>query len=133
MQIYKVEEADEEAVNDFLYRNNNVSKEPLLAHGYVVEMNGRIDGCFVLEPMEDGHYWLKQLYITQSEAKKLPVLLEGILVIAKKIEAKCVYVHSHQPVVDILLEALQFKREGQIELKKMDSQKNGNWWTYNVS
>lgn len=133
MQIYKVEEADQEAVNDFLYRNENVSKELLSSHGYVVEMNGRIDGCFVLEPMEDRYYWLKQLYITQSEARKLPVLLEGILVIAKKIEAKCVYVHSHQPVVDILLEALQFKREEQIEVRKIDSQKNGNWWAYNVS
>lgn len=133
MQILKVKEAKKQAVNDFLDRNDNVSKDCLLTHGYVVEMNGRIDGCFVLEPMENQAFWLKQLYITQSEARKLPVLLEGILVIARKIEAKCVYVHSHQPVVDILLEALQFKREEQIEVRKIDQHKKGNWWTYNVS
>ncbi|MFS0750284.1 hypothetical protein [Oceanobacillus sp. 1P07AA] len=133
MQIFKVEEAEQQAVNDFLERNENVSKDLLFSHGYVVEMNGRIDGCFVLKPIEDNAYWLKQLYITQSEARKLPVLLEGILVIARKIEAKCVYVHSNQPVVDILLEALQFKREEQIEVRKIEQHKKGNWWTYNVS
>ncbi|MED4475656.1 hypothetical protein [Oceanobacillus caeni] len=90
--------------------------------------------CFILDEMDEKDaYWLKQLYITRTEANKLPVLLESILTIAKSLKAKSVYVHSHQPVVDILLEALQFHPQKDASFVDKYPLKKGSWWTYNVS
>ncbi|MUK89639.1 hypothetical protein GMD78_14820 [Ornithinibacillus sp. L9] len=112
---------------------HNIHKDSLLEHGYVVEMNENIKGCFVLSPVNDGVYWLKQLYVSQEEAKNLPVLLETIITMAKGLQAKKLYVHSHQPVVDILLDALQFHPQERALLVDNPPRTRGNWWAYDVS
>ncbi len=122
-----------EQLETFFTKNPNVDKNSVFEKGYVVEMNNMVEGCFILDQVEEGIYWLKQLYITQSEAGKLPFLLEAILVLAKERNAKSVYVHSHQPVVDLLLEALQFYPQTTSLFEKKYPVKSGNWWAYNVS
>ncbi|WP_373893986.1 hypothetical protein ACUL41_02310 [Virgibacillus natechei] len=133
MNLITAYSAPEEKLDHFLENNRNVNKESLLRSGYVVEIEGQIQGCFSLEKMDEGVYWLKQLYITKAEAAKLPVLLESILNLAKEQDAKKVYVNSHQPVVDVLLEALQFHPQKEEVFVGKSNQKEGNWWTYNVS
>lgn len=133
MNLIAAHRAPEEKLDHFLENNQNVNKESLLDLGYVVEIEEQIQGCFSLEKMDEGVYWLKQLYITKAEAAKLPVLLESILNLAKEQDAKKVYVHSHQPVVDLLLEALQFHPQKEEVVVGKSTQEEGNWWTYNVS
>ncbi|GAA0436500.1 MAG: hypothetical protein ACQEWU_15515 [Bacillota bacterium] len=133
MNLIPAYKASSEQIEHFLKNNPNVNQESLLRKGYVVELRGEIEGCFILEEMEEGTYWLKQLYITQSEAAHLPVLLESILLMAKQQHAERVYVHSHQPVVDILLEALQFHPQKEKVFVDKYDKSNGNWWLYHVS
>lgn len=134
MNIIPANKAQEEQLQEFFTRNENLDKDGLMEKGFVVEINSKIEGCFLLDQMDEKDvYWLKQLYITRTEANKLPVLIESILTIAKTMEAKRVYVHSHQPVVDILLEALQFHPQTDTSFVDKYPLKRGNWWTYNVS
>ncbi|MEN2767279.1 hypothetical protein [Ornithinibacillus xuwenensis] len=122
-----------EKVEEFLRTTEHINKDSLLKDGYVVEVNEQIKGCFVLSTLEDGSYWLKQLYIAKEAAQNLPVLLETIIVMVKGMEAKKLYVHSHQPVVDILLDALQFHPQKEAITVNNFSRKEGNWWAYDVS
>ncbi|CDQ38288.1 MULTISPECIES: GNAT family N-acetyltransferase [Virgibacillus] len=133
MNLIPADKAEEGKIDKFLENNPNVKRQSLLCKGYVVELKGQIEGCFILEEMEEGTYWLKQLYITQSEAAILPVLLEAILMMAKQQHAQRVYVHSHQPVVDILLEALQFHPQKERVFVDKYDKSEGNWWLYHVS
>ncbi|PAV31371.1 hypothetical protein CIL05_01580 [Virgibacillus profundi] len=133
MKLIPAYQASENQIDQFLHKNQNVEKDSLLQMGYVVEIQDQIEGCFILEAMDEGVYWLKQLYITKSEAAKLPILLESILTLAKKQQAKRVYVHSHQPVVDILLEALQFRPQKEKVFVDKYNADQGSWWSYSVS
>lgn len=133
MKLIRANQISVAKMEAFLKHNENVKKDGLMKHGYVVELNNKIEGCFVLEEMGDEMYWLKQLYITQTQAAKLPVLLESILVLAKEQHAKTVYVHSHQPVVDIILDALQFHPQKESRFVDKQEKLEGNWWSYQVS
>ncbi|WP_077329355.1 hypothetical protein [Virgibacillus siamensis] len=133
MKLIPANKAPKKELARFLEMNENVDGKLLVDKGYAVEVNEKIEGCFVLDAVENDIYWLKQLYITKSAAAKLPVLLEGILTLAKKKQARKVYVHSHQPMVDILLEALQFHPQAGSEWVNKYPIEKGNWWTYNVS
>lgn len=133
MKVMPVKHATYEQLDDFLTRNDRIDKPLLFDKGFVVEIRGRIEASFILDELDSGGYWLKQLYITQSHAAKLPVLLETILQIARKQDAKIVYVHSHQPVVDILLESLDFQQEKNKQNIPEKSVTSGSWWSYHVS
>lgn len=133
MNLLRANQVPEEKLDQFLTCNENLNKENLLKKGYVVEIDHHIKGCFIIEHIEKDLYWLKQLYITQPEARFLPLLLESILALAKKQHAKKVFVHSHQPMVDIILESLQFHPQSKnIWLDEFINHK-GQWWTYHVS
>ncbi|MGM8364768.1 hypothetical protein ACLIBG_04700 [Virgibacillus sp. W0181] len=133
MNIMPANRASENTLAHFLDRNKDIKKESLLYSGYVVEVEGAIEGCFSLEQMEEGIFWLKQLYITQTHAARLPYLLEGILTLVKRKQAKVIYVHSHQPVIDLLLEALQFNPQKESVFSEEYPITQGNWWSYKVS
>lgn len=133
MELIAANYASQEKLNTFLEHNKDVEREQLLEKGYVVEVKETIEGCFVLDAVEVDVYWLKQLYITKNAAASLPILLESILALAKEKHAKKVFVHSHQPMVDILLEALQFQPQKENALVQAPPEKEGYWWTYNVS
>ncbi|WP_164667568.1 GNAT family N-acetyltransferase [Virgibacillus doumboii] len=135
MKLIAAKNAPVEKLKNFLESNENVDKNLLLEKGYVVEIKDTIEGCFVMD-LVDNHqdkYWLKQLYITPGAAASLPVLLETILALAKEKQAKQVFVHSHQPMVDVLLEALQFHPQKNDLLEDKYPVDKGSWWTYNVS
>ena len=133
MELIPASHVSENQINQFLEKNTNVAKDSLLQLGYMVQIDDQMEGCFILEAMGEGIFWLKQLYITQAEAGKLPVLLEAILTLAKQQQAKRVYVHSHQPVVNILLEALQFHPQKEKMFVDKYNVDKGNWWAYHVS
>jgi len=133
MKIMAAEHATIDKIETFLDTTHEINKEGLLHDGYVVEIDEKIKGCFVLSIIEDDVYWLKQLYIAEEAAAHLPVLLESILQMSKGKQAKKLYVHSHQPVVDLLLEALQFNPQPKKELSEKLGKREGNWWAYQVS
>lgn len=134
MKLIRINQIPYNILQEFLLKNPNIKGKDLLKSGYGVVKSDEMIGCFVLESMNEGDScWLQKLYITQSETKKLPVLIESILALAKRQEAKRVHVHSHQPVVDILLEALQFSPQRTREYVPMNTMITGNWWTYQVS
>lgn len=126
-----VEQAKRES---FFSLNEHLDQDSLLKSGYLVEEKGQIIGCFMIEPIEQDSYWLKQLYITQTKARLLPALLEATLTLAKRKRAKKVFVFSHQPMVDIILSALQFHEDHTRNNFIKDKQyRQGTWWTYDVS
>ncbi|MGP4106170.1 GNAT family N-acetyltransferase [Virgibacillus sp. L01] len=133
MKLIAANQTSQEKLENFLKSNDNVEQDLLKKKGYVVEIEDNIQGCFILDSIEEGIYWLKQLYITKDYAKSLPVLLEAILAMAKEKQAKKVFVHSHQPMVDVLLEALQFYPQKENDLVDKSPIDKGSWWTYNVS
>lgn len=133
MKIMSARHASVEKIDTFLATTQHFNTDGLLKEGYVVEIEGKIKGCFVLSMIESDVYWLKQLYIAEEAAANLPVLLETILQMTKGKQAKKLYVHSHQPVVDLLLEALQFYPQSEEEIVHPLAKKDGNWWAYHVS
>ncbi|WP_042143894.1 hypothetical protein [Paucisalibacillus sp. EB02] len=133
MRLLIASEVAEDKITEFLSTTDQVDQKSLLQDGYVVEIGDEIKGCFVLSTVEKDIFWLKQLYISKEAAQRLPVLLEMIIVLAKTKKAKKVYVHSHQPVVDILLGALQFHPQKEALNVNSNRPKQGNWWAYEVS
>jgi len=131
MKLIEASRVSKNRLEDFLKNNDQIEILPLLKTGYVVEFDDRIIGCFELAPIEENAFWLKQLYIIQNEAVKLPVLLEFILAFAKQKEAKVVYAHSAQPVTDLLLESLSFSLQTNQSLQLKEAVKRkGHWWSY---
>lgn len=135
MHMIRANDVAYDRLKVFLEKNQLVDKVNLLKNGYVVEIQDKIEGCFILEKMceGEGEYWLKQLFITKEHAAMLPVLLEAILTLAKQQQAIMVYVHSYQPVVDLLLEALQFHPQKEKVFVDKQTITKGNWWSYSVS
>ncbi len=133
MKLIAANQTSQEKLENFLKSNDNVEQDLLKKKGYVVEIEDNIQGCFILDSIDEGVYWLKQLYITKDYAKSLPILLEAILAMAKEKQATKVFVHSHQPMVDVLLEALQFYPQKENTLVDKRPIDKGSWWTYNVS
>ncbi|MFC4558089.1 hypothetical protein ACFO3D_07685 [Virgibacillus kekensis] len=133
MKLIPANQASEEKLECFFQSNPEVKTDLLLQIGYIVELNDKIEGCFVLDSFDDEIYWLKQLYVTKNAAALLPVLVESVLALAKKQEAREVFVHSHQPMVDVLLESLQFYPQKDSVLVDKYPAKSGNWWSYQVS
>lgn len=134
MKLIEAHRVSKEELEQFLDNNDQIDIKTLLKSGYVVKCEDKIIGCFELELVDDGAFWLKQLYIIRNEAVKLPVLLEYILVFAKQKRAKIVFAHSEQPVTDLLLESLSFSlhEDDDFELHKVKNRK-GHWWSYEVS
>ncbi|GIO26844.1 hypothetical protein [Ornithinibacillus bavariensis] len=133
MKVLIASEVPIEKVEAFINTTDQVDKESLIQDGYLVEINGEIKACFVLSSVKGGVYWLKQLYIAKEAAMNLPILFETIIVLVKEKRAKKLYVHSHQPIVDILLDALQFHPQNEAIDIQSYQQNEGNWWAYEVS
>lgn len=134
MKCILASELEQSRLDQFLNYNKQIKRASLIEKGYVVEWKGKIIGCFELDLMEYDVYWLKQLYIIQKEAAKLPILLEYILLFAKQKKAKVIYAHSEQPVTDLLLQSLCFSLQTeQLETLKSKVLRKGHWWSYKVS
>lgn len=133
MDLIPVSYVSEEDLQQFLQKNSHVDAEKLTEHGYLVKIGEEFHGCFVLDPLQEDIYWLRQLYMNQQKADRLPFLLDAILTLAARKRIKRVYVHSHQPVVDLLLEALQFHKEQENQYVDNPPGTKGKWWSYQVS
>lgn len=133
MKLVRANRAPEKLIDDFLKNNEEIRRNSLLESGYVVKINGRITGCFSLEPIDDEQYWLKQLYITRTEAVKLPILVEAILALALQKKAKKVFVKSHKLMLDILLKSLQFQHEKEAPIHDINENDHSKWWSYHIS
>ncbi len=132
MKVIAAHEASDEQLEKFMLHAQQIELKTLFKEGYVVIIDGKIQGCFILSTMEH-NVWLKQLYIMQRYARYLPVLIETIVQMSKKKQAKKLYVHSHQPAIDLLLDALQFHLQNELLATKQFKRKSGNWWAYDVS
>lgn len=133
VKLIRANRAEHHKIDEFLRNNQQIKKCSLIEFGYIVETNHKVTGCFTLEPVEGDIYWLKQLYITRTEAIKLPILFESILAIAVNIGAKKVFVRSHKLMLDLILESLQFQLEniGPIEEPNIDDSSH-KWWSYQI-
>lgn len=135
MRLIQASELSEAEFNQFVENNDQIKRDSLWEKGYVFEVNGEICGCFQLDQFEPDSYWLKQLYVTKANAKKLPLLLEVILLYAKQQQAKRIYAHSQQPVTDLLLDSFSFslQQDEMVNIKYDEKKLKGHWWLYHVS
>ncbi|HLS36214.1 MAG TPA: hypothetical protein VK061_08250 [Bacillota bacterium] len=133
MILMKANEVDTNELTSFFENNEAIDKEAVKKEGYIVTNNNHIIGCFILKRIEQNNFWLKQLFITKAEANTLPTLLQLILQLAKAKAAHEVYVHSHQLMVDLLLQSLQFHPQERSELLKSLPRQKGIWWSYKIS
>lgn len=133
MKMVQARVADPKKVEHFLMKNEAINAEQLLENGFVVEIDDAIKGCFVIEPLDQETYWLRQLYMTQEEILALPLIIESIVQRAQERNIKNIYVHSHQQVVDELLETLEFYPQTAPKPVDKDTFNKGNWWVYAVS
>ena len=134
MQLIRANEVTYDELQSFLSKNEHVNGKGLIKSGYVAFANDHIIGCFNLESSDAGtSFWLRRMYIIRKEAALLPVILEAIIQLARLQEAKQIYVKSHQPVVDLLLESLQFSPQSKRKESFEIGNNVGNIWTYSVS
>lgn len=133
MQLLRTQSASKDQVEDFLLKNIEIDREDLISKGYIVRMDNRIIGCFILDQLKDRLYWLRQLYIMKEETMKLPLVIEAILVLAKDKEATQVFVNSHQVMLDIILNALTFYPAPYPLSDQKDIESKGKWWAYDLN
>lgn len=131
MKLTKAKNVSLQKVSTFLKHNHQVDLTNLLKSGYIVEMNEKIIACFNLEPVNQRIFWLRQLYIIQTEAIKLPALVESILALAKALKAERIFVKSHKLMVDLILESLLFKMQEDGPVPQLEED-HGKWWVYEI-
>jgi len=133
MELIRANQVSREFLVSFLQGHEHVNEHQLLDKGYVVVKNDRLIGCFVLNEVEDDQIWLQQLYMIKEEAIKLPILIETILTLAKQQAPTTIYVNSHQSLVDIILDSLQFRQETEGIWLDGTYRSTGKWWTYPIT
>src|SRR5699024_65547 len=132
MEIIQAIDVEKTRLEEFLHHNMHIELEKFIKEGYVVCYEDEIIGCFSLVALGNDAYWLKQLYVIQHEAIKLPRIVETILIIAKEMRAKIIYDHSEQPVTDLLLQSLSFSLQQEEKESVPIKCDKGHWWTYKV-
>lgn len=99
---------------------------------YVIEDDGRIISWFQIDHINEADIWLKKLFIAQAEALKLPEVLQAILQFAYEHKVRTMYVHSKQPVTDLLLNSFSFTLQSAEHLQAFQEREEGNWWHYSL-
>ncbi len=133
MKMVQARVADPKKVEHFLMNNEAINGEQLLEKGFVVEVDDAIKGCFVIEPVDQETYWLRQLYMNQEEVISLPLIIESIIQQAQARDVKKIYVNSHQQPVDDLLKSLQFYPQTAPAHVYEGIIKQGKWWVYAIN
>lgn len=132
LRIIKASQLSEKYIQDFLKNAHQINAKSILQSGYILEINGEIRGCFVLEEINDKIYELKTFYLVSTEAIKIPTLFEAILSVAKENNAKEVYVYSQKLMTDIILESFHFYPQENAALPKKEGEGEGKWWSYTI-
>src|SRR5690625_3988534 len=97
---------------------------------YVIEEENNIISFFQMELVEYNDYWLKKLFITQRHALKLPTVLQTIIQFAEAQKIHTIFVHSKQPVTDLLLSSFSFVLQSDESLLPFQLEEEGKWWKY---
>lgn len=100
---------------------------------YVIEDHGRIITWFQIDYINQVDMWLKKLFIVQTEALKLPTVLHTIIRFAYENDIARMYVHSKQPVTDLLLNSFSFTLQSDQHLQSFQAAEEGNWWYYSLA
>lgn len=132
MKIIKASQFPEKYIHDFLKNAHQIDIKTVLELGYILEIDGKICGCFVLEEMTDKIFELNKFYLISTEAIKIPPLFEAILTIAKEKNAKKVYVYSQKLMTDIILESFNFYPQEDTVFPKKEGESEGKWWFYTI-
>lgn len=130
MRVIRASELPKEKVSNFLENHQQINSDDMLQSGYVIEIQGQICGCFLLKHIEKGLYILRRFYITKTEALKIPIFIESIILLAKQKKATAIFVQSHKLMIDIILEALQFHPQGESDFLDKYTKNDGKWWSY---
>lgn len=132
LRIIEASQLPEKNVHDFLKNAHQINPASVLESGYMLEIDGKICGCFVLEEITDKTFELKKFYLISTEAIKIPILFEAILSIAKEKKAKKVYVYSQKLMTDIILESFNFYPQENSGFPKKVGENEGKWWFYTM-
>lgn len=132
MKIIKASQLPEKYIREFLKSAHQIKVETILQSGYMLEVNDKITGCFVLEKMADRIYELKNFYLISTEAIKIPTLFEAILSIVKENGAKEVFVNSQKLMIDIILQSLNFYPQADPTFSEKEGKRGGQWWSYTI-
>lgn len=127
MEIIRAKDIPKQQLTTFLGNHPHIDKELIIHEGYVVKLNTQIVGCFVLQQLQGGICWLRQLFVIKKIAKQLPILIEWITIYAKESGYVKVIVKSHNENTNFLLNALQFYED------KIDGDPHSNWWAYDLN
>lgn len=134
MKLIKASAVKESDLNTFigqqqiLYKTDSISEKT----SYVIEDESTIISLFQMELVEGQNGWLKKLFITKNDALKLPAVLHTIIQFAKEQNIRTIYVHSKQPVTDLLLSSSSFTLQPLETLRPFQNEKQGNWWFYSI-
>lgn len=134
MKLLKATDVSESELNLFIGKHDWFDQVEALnkKSSYVIRDGQTIISWFQLESIDFENYWLKKLFISQNEALKLPNVLLSIIEYAKQENARTLYVHSKQPVTDLLLSSFQFTLQLPDERYSFQDEREGNWWYFNL-
>ncbi|HEY4600790.1 MAG TPA: hypothetical protein VIG73_05875 [Cerasibacillus sp.] len=131
MKLAKAHTVQGPLLESFIKTATSLDKGHLIKEGYVIQTNDCIKGCFILTQVSDEDYWLKQLFIHPEMTRNLPILLETIIMMTRELNGRKLYIHSHQVLLDIILDALYFEKTRDIPSALENIQKqSGKWWHY---
>lgn len=134
MKLAKAHTVQGPLLESFIKTATSLDKSHLIKEGYVIQSNDCIKGCFILTQVSDEDYWLKQLFIHPEMTRNLPVLLETIMLMTRELHGRKLYIHSHQVLLNIILEALYFRETDSIPQSLENIQKqSGTWWYCTIS
>lgn len=104
----------------------DLSEEAVWEHGYLVSEDEATYAFFMLQPVEENVFWLKNFYIKQAMAPTYVLaLIEVCIKVARDKGAKRVYVHSQQAAMNELVEQLSFRL---VETPTFNQGLTGEWW-----
>jgi len=134
MKLFKATAISKDDLNSFIAQHEELAIPRNFNEktSYVIEENGSLISWFQLEFVAKNDVWLKKLFIIQNEALKLPTVLHAIINFANENNVLTLYVHSKQPVTDLLLSSFSFTLQTYEQLQPFQLMKEGRWWLYSL-
>jgi len=135
MQLKQMEKVDRAKLQQFLQQSEKefvlFDEQPHAS--YCIEDDGEIISLCQLDVHTDGAGWLKKLFITRQQATKLPDVLQTIIRFAETKRAKQLYVHSKQPLTDLLLLSSSFTIDERSNVQHFNDEQTGTWWSITLT
>lgn len=134
MKLKKATAIPESELNTFIGQHDWFHQVEIINKNssYVIQDGETIISWFQLESIDEENVWLKKLFISQNEALKLPSVLHTIIEYAKSENAHTIFVHSKQPVTDLLLSSFSFSLQSPDTRFPFQEEREGNWWFYKL-